>query len=363
MSQRVLFGATLLAPGEGGIARVARMTARVLVEDGHPIDLLTFLDREPVEIAGNKARSAKGNRVRYAALCQLSGLGAGCAIYDSVGTARAHPLLGGGRIPYATWVHGIEVWHALHPSRRRALERSALVLVNSRFTIERFLSLHGPLDVPAKVCWLSTEDDSPPVARADFSGPPVVLCVGRILDGPEGYKGHRELIDCWPAVTSAVGGARLVFAGGGQGLAALRAYAAASPAAPAIDVLGFVPEAQMAALYARAHVFAMPSRNEGFGIVYAEAMRYGVPVIASIHDAGGEVNVHGVTGYNVDMDRPDDLPGRIVGLLSDRETLLRFSDAGYKRWDGHFRYSSFARRLRESLADVPAFQRLSRPAA
>jgi glycosyltransferase involved in cell wall biosynthesis len=45
----------------------------------------------------------------------------------------------------------------------------------------------------------------------------------------------------------------------------------------------------MVALWRRAHVFAMPSRGEGFGLVYIEAMRYGVPVIASIHEKRAEM--------------------------------------------------------------------------
>src|SRR5256885_6444386 len=95
------------------------------------------------------------------------------------------------------------------------------------------------------------------------------------------YKGHVEMIDAWPAVNSAVADARLVIAGSGPGLEEIRRRAAQSPAASAIEVRGFVPEEQMTGVWADASVLALPSRGEGFGLVYIEAMRHGIPVIAS----------------------------------------------------------------------------------
>jgi phosphatidylinositol alpha-1,6-mannosyltransferase len=134
-------------------------------------------------------------------------------------------------------------------------------------------------------------------------------------------------------------------------LAELQARVAASPVAGAIDVLGFVPDVELDALYASASVFAMPSRGEGFGLVYIEAMRHGLPVVASIHDAAPEVNLDGVTGYNVDMDRPDELPARLIRLLSDPAHAAALGAAGRQRWEDHFRATAFERRLDADLSD------------
>ena len=347
--ERIVLGATLLAPGQGGIARVGRITARALIEAGHPLELLTLLDQAPIEIAGTRARRANGSRIRYALMCELAARRAPYAVYDSVGMARAHPRIGRTDRGYATWIHGIEVWYDLHDDRKRALLGSALVLANSQFTLSKFEALHGPLD-RAKVCWLATEDDDPPAEGAHFGGPPTVLCVGRI-DADQNYKGHRELIEAWPEVVAAVPAARLVLAGGGSGVAAIRELATASPVSDHIEVPGFVPEADIPGLWQKTHVFAMPSRNEGFGIVYAEAMRYGVPVIASVHDAAQEINIDGETGYNVDLDRIDLLPARLIALLRDTDLARRLGAAGRARWHAHFRYSAFAHRLGSCLQE------------
>ena len=150
---------------------------------------------------------------------------------------------------------------------------------------------------------------------------------------------------------AAVPDARLLIVGGGTGLDAMRALAKASSAANNIELTGFLPQHQIDALWSRAHVFAMPSRQEGFGLVYIEAMRYGVPVIASTQDAGQEINLHGVTGYNADLDREGDLAGRIIELLSDKALARRFGENGREHWRANFRFSAFRRRMEPILTE------------
>jgi phosphatidylinositol alpha-1,6-mannosyltransferase len=215
--------------------------------------------------------------------------------------------------------------------------------VNSRFTLERFREFHGELD-KAHLCWLATEEDEPPGEYCDPDGPPTVLILGRIDHGL-GYKGHRELVNCWPEVISAVPQARLLIAGGGPGLDQLKSLVGRSPAQSAIEIRGFVPETELDGLWGEAHVFAMPSKGEGFGLVYAEAMLRSLPVIASVHDAGQEINLDGVTGYNVDLTEPGRLASRLIELLRNKETARKLGRAGHSRWQENFRFGSFARRL------------------
>jgi phosphatidylinositol alpha-1,6-mannosyltransferase len=86
-------------------------------------------------------------------------------------------------------------------------------------------------------------------------------------------------------------------------------------------------------------------------LVYVEAMRYGLPVIASLHDAGQEVNVHGVTGLNVNLDRDGELADALIELLRAPDQLQRMGTAGQQRWSTHFCRSAFERRLRPILED------------
>ena len=107
----------------------------------------------------------------------------------------------------------------------------------------------------------------------------------------------------------------------------------------------------MSRLYSEATVFAMPSWGEGFGLVYIEAMRHRVPVIASTHDAGQEINLDGVSGYNIDMRRPDDLAERLIGLLGSRDLAEKLGQQAFDRWRDNFCYSRFRDRFRPLALD------------
>lgn len=344
--------AAVLEPGRGGIARVARMTARAIAEEGADTRLSALLDRAPHDVAGRAPHACAGRRGGFVLRCLRDALTSDWFLYDAVGPARAHPRLPGLRRPYGLWIHGVEVWDALTPGRERALRGADFVLANSRFTLDRFEARHFALP-NAHVCPLATEDDAPPAPQSGKDGPPTALLVGR-ADRANFRKGHKEAIAAWPRVTARIPDARLLLVGGGDGLDLLRETVAASPARGNIEVLGFVPEDSMPAIWARSHVFVLPGWKEGFGLVYIEAMRHGLPVIASNRDAGAEVNIDGQTGYNVDPADTDALAARIVELLSDRDEAARLGAAGFARWQAQYRYSAFRGRLAGLLDRVAA---------
>jgi phosphatidylinositol alpha-1,6-mannosyltransferase len=169
------------------------------------------------------------------------------------------------------------------------------------------------------------------------------------MEGGESYKGHDHLIRAWPAITAAVPHARLLIAGAGSDYQRIHQMAEDSPAAQSIEMLGYIAEDALPALWRRAHIFAMPSTCEGFGLVYAEAMRQGLPVVASIHDAGAEVNAHNETGFNVDLNNPTDLRDRLLSLLTNPALLRKFAGAADERWRVLFRASAFRDRFQPQI--------------
>jgi phosphatidylinositol alpha-1,6-mannosyltransferase len=80
-------------------------------------------------------------------------------------------------------------------------------------------------------------------------------------------------------------------------------------------------------------------------------MRHGLPVVASVHDAGQEVNLDGRTGYNVNMDDPEELPERLIRLLGNPDHAAALGANGRERWAEHFRYSAFRERFRPHLRE------------
>ena len=120
-------------------------------------------------------------------------------------------------------------------------------------------------------------------------------------------------------------------------------------------------EAQLAVRYQAASVFALPSRGEGFGLVYIEAMRHALPVIASVHDAGAEVVESGRTGLLANLDRPGDLSGKICQLLDRPDEARRMGLVGQERWRRDFTFDAFRHRFGRVLDEF--LQPSGRPAA
>jgi glycosyltransferase involved in cell wall biosynthesis len=79
-----------------------------------------------------------------------------------------------------------------------------------------------------------------------------------------------------------------------------------------IDVTGAVPEADLAGLYREADVFVLASRFEGYGMAFAEAIGYGLPVVGTQAGAISEAVPHSA-GI---LAPPDDVTAFAVALRS-----------------------------------------------
>jgi phosphatidylinositol alpha-1,6-mannosyltransferase len=347
----VFLAAESLTAGKGGICRVARLMSKVLAEQAQHGEISAqALVLNGAASNGNDIpiSTAAGSRLKFCARVHAAALNHSHFIYDFLGIARAHCRVPGLKRRSLAYIHGIEVWEGYPAHYARASRGIDCLVSNSAYTRDRAERVYGGF-ARAKVCWLATESDVPPAAPAYTSGPPTVFIVGRV--DVNRYKGHDELIACWPEVVSAVPDARLVLVGEGRRSEEIKRAAAQSPVSRQIDIRGFVAEEQMDALWSEATLFAMPSRGEGFGLVYIEAMRHGVPVIASIHDAAPEVNLDGQTGYNIDLDRPAELSERVIHLLRNRDCARKLGDRGRARWAEHFSYSAFRRRFVPLLSE------------
>ncbi len=75
---------------------------------------------------------------------------------------------------------------------------------------------------------------------------------------------------------------------------------------------GYIPESEKADHYRLADAYAMPGRGEGFGIVYLEALAWGVPVVASQVDSGREAVRDGALGILVDPNDAKDIKRGIL---------------------------------------------------
>jgi glycosyltransferase involved in cell wall biosynthesis len=219
------------------------------------------------------------------------------------------------RKPFVVQVWGtdIELARRAPALARQVLRRARLVIAPSRALADEARRFGGE-----EVRIIPSGVALPPEVGQEAE-PPEILYAGRL--SPE--KGVRELV-------AAADGLPLVVVGDGP----LRDEV---PGA-----LGFLPHDQLVERYARAAVVACPSHREGFGVVCAEAMAYGRPVVAG--NVGGlrDLVVDEETGLLVEPGDVAALRVALTRLLEDSDLRRRFGEAGRARIAEHFTWQRFA---------------------
>jgi phosphatidylinositol alpha-1,6-mannosyltransferase len=250
-------------------------------------------------------------------------------------------------------MHGIESWTRLRPLERVACRLAWKRVAVSAHTMRRFRAANPDLAaLPIEVC---APGLSAPAASNGVSVPGLyALIVARMASG-ERYKGHDELLDVWPAVHAQVPGAQLVVAGDGDDRVRLEQKAAGLGLRDVVRFEGMVDEGRLQALYRHAAVFAMPSPNEGFGLVFVEALRAGVPCIVA-RGAAEEIVEHEHTGLVVPAGNAPVLERALVRLLSSGDERARMKTAALSAFR---RFSAEAFRAR--LAALVQPPNTSRP--
>jgi glycosyltransferase involved in cell wall biosynthesis len=240
--------------------------------------------------------------------------------------------LAGVRAPIAVLLHhplGLETGAPAETSARliasegAALARARAVVVPSRATRDDVAALFGfPAD---RITVAEPGLDRPEAATADRpAGDALILSVASLTP----RKGHDVLIEAlariadrpWRAIVSGAADRDPAWA------ATLLERIEAAGLADRVELRGAVSRAALDALYAQAHVFCLPSRHEGYGMVFAEAMAHGLPVVAARIPAAEEV-VPVAGGLLVPRDDAAALAAALARLIDDRVAARRMGEA------------------------------------
>ena len=106
------------------------------------------------------------------------------------------------------------------------------------------------------------------------------------------------------------------------------------------------------ACYAHCDIFALPSRGEGFGLVFLEAMACAKPVIGGAHGGTPDVIEDGVTGLLVPHGDAALLSSALVSLLTNPARTCKMGERGRERVRADFAFEQFQARLTQVLEDV-----------
>jgi phosphatidyl-myo-inositol dimannoside synthase len=154
--------------------------------------------------------------------------------------------------------------------------------------------------------------------------PPSILCVAHLYP-------RKDVATLLAAVARLEIPAIVRVAGIGPELARLRRLAARLGLGDRVEFLGHVPFARLAAEYRRACAFCLPSRQEGFGIVFLEAMAAGLPIAAARAGAVPEVVADSQCGILVPPGDEGALARALGRMLGDPALRRRLGEAGRRR--------------------------------
>jgi len=256
--------------------------------------------------------------------------------------------------------HGVEVWEPLPALRRRALASANLVLAPSHYTADHVVTDQKVARDKVRVLpWgldpqfeaLAAKSSLSAALPAEFPKGRVVLTVGR-WDAAERYKGMDTLITALPKLLTRWPELQLAAAGSGDDRAWLQRIADENGVKRHVHFLTGLSQEQLAACYDACEMFALPSRGEGFGFVYLEAMACGKPVIGGAHGGALDVIEDGVTGYLVPHGDASHLATSIDTLLSNPAVAKEMGQRGRERVENEFRFNVFAKAFRKILREL-----------
>jgi glycosyltransferase involved in cell wall biosynthesis len=170
-------------------------------------------------------------------------------------------------------------------------------------------------------------DLADPARVAGYRGgaAPVVGAIGRLVP----QKAMHVLIAATPALLEAHPALRVLIVGDGPLRADLEAQAARLGVAHAVRFAGY--QEDVVSAYAAMDVFVLPSRDEGFGLVFLEAMAVGVPVVGTRVIGSEDAVEDGVTGLLVPYADPAALAAAVRGILASPDLAGRLRDTAAER--------------------------------
>ena len=225
-------------------------------------------------------------------------------------------------LPYVVSVHGLDAFsteqvggQAGEWCRRisqRVYRASRRVICISERVREQVLEGTGP-SCRTSVAYNGVDPELFSPGSEPSAGQLIVLSVGNLIP----IKGHEVLIRAVAALASDFPALSLEIIGDGPELSRLQALTQQLQMGQRAHFLGRQSRQQVAAAMRRCTVFALPSRYEGLGCVYLEAMSAGKPVIGCRGQGIAEIIQHGSNGFLVGPDNERELTLALAMLLRD----------------------------------------------
>ncbi|GAP97128.1 glycosyltransferase family 4 protein [Leptolyngbya sp. NIES-2104] len=249
-------------------------------------------------------------------------------------------------IPYTVLTYGKEVWEPLPNRKQKALQNADRIWAISRYSCDRACAANGIAHDKADFLFCAVDGavfrpqtkDLELLQNYQLENCKVLMTVARLWSG-DPYKGVDVTIRALPQILKVFPDVKYLVIGRGDDQPRLAKLAEELGVSDRVVFAGFVATDALPKHYCLADAYVMPSQ-EGFGIVYLEAMACGVPVLSGDADGSADPLQDGRLGWQVPHRDPDKVAIACIEMLKGED----------QRCDG-----KWLRQKSLAIFDKPAF--------
>ncbi len=228
-------------------------------------------------------------------------------------------------IPYTVLTYGKEVWERLLNLQQQALASAAEIWTISRYSRDRACAVNNldPNKIKILSCMVDGDTFTPGqkspalIEKYGLEGAKVLMTVARLWSG-DIYKGVDVTIRAIGAIAKVFPEVKYLVIGRGDDQPRLAKLAQDLGVADRVVFAGFVPTEELVEHYRVADAYIMPSQ-EGFGIVYLEAMACGKPVLSGDADGSSDPLQDGRLGWQVPHRNPYAVAAACIEILKGED--------------------------------------------
>ena len=256
--------------------------------------------------------------------------------------------------------HGIEIWYPLSRRKRKMLHFCEKIWAVSNYTKERVVAEHR---VPAHKCEVLNNCIDPFVPlpsihkknktllrKYGFTETDTILMSLTRLSSRERYKGYDKVIEAMATLQQKYPGLKYLIAGSYDAAekafidGLIRQYSLQNQ----VVMPGYIEDEELEDHFGISDIYVMPSRKEGFGIVFIEAMYYGLPVIAGNIDGSADALLQGKLGQLVNPDDVNEIAAAIENVLENKAAFSPRRDLLIE----HFSYEAYKQKLNRITGNI-----------
>jgi phosphatidyl-myo-inositol dimannoside synthase len=340
-NNRILFITLRVFSAMGGIEKVCRVMGKALWEypdkDHNKFAVYSMYDAKP-DIQNEQYFPATAFRgfaqstIRFMLAAIKKGMGSNIVLLSHINLLPAGWIIKKLRpkTKLVLLAHGIEIWGTLTPRKKNMLASLNEIWAVSEFTRQRIIAEQGFPSAKVKVLnncldpYLpapAVKKKSPDLlATYGFASTDIVMLLLSRIAATERHKNYDTVIAAMDPAMKATGKTIRYLIAGKYTLdeeAHIWEQAEKNGVEAHVRIAGYIPDEELADHFALADMYVMPSSKEGFGIVFIEAMYYGLPVIAGNADGSADALRNGEMGTMVTPGNVEETTAAIIRLVDN----------------------------------------------